>query len=264
MQFVPATQLTLGSSEIDNSASTSPAPSATTTTAAVDKGATVKSFYESLVGLPLPPRPLERAPPRPPQPEPDLDLTLGDSASDDDEDQATDAPNSDEDLVILDSQGHPETTIPRPPRIRRRRQPPPPPPAALLPTSLTPHAPPIQYILPETSFGYSLLRRQGWHEGQPLGPKPVAQDNATAPGPPNTHFAQRLIVPLKPVEKHDRRGLGPTTEESRREQKEAMAARKREKEERRRAGQSQGVEAIRREQKREEWRRRELLAHLNH
>lgn len=243
-----------------------------------DKGASIKDFYASLVGLnaaappPISLPSLKRAPPRPPAPPPDLDLTL-DSDSDSDSSIAT--PSSDDDLVILNPSGLPERApppLPRPRIQRRRRPPPPPPPAALLPAAdHIPLPPPIQYALPSTSFGFSLLARQGWRPGQPLGPPPAptpapapapTPDHATAAPQADAHYARRLLVPLKAVEKHDRRGLGPNGEDERRRRKAREEARKIEKERRRREGRTKGAGERGRQEDREDKGRRELLASL--
>jgi len=283
MRFVTATGLTtlsgaLGSGEADTRTGAVQAAQEVTQ----DKGALVSNFYAGLVGLntthpaelPTP----ERGPPRPPQPPPDVDLTLdGDS----DSDGANVELPSDDDLVILDSDGLPERAPTAPPRSKRRRLPPLPLPSALLPSAdHTPHTPPIQYALRENSFGYSLLTRQGWRPGQPLGPPPapapaisptaLAAVPCSTAGPSavaltfDAGYAQRLVVPLKAVEKHDRRGLGPNTEEDRRRRKAEDEARKLEKERKRREALTKGVGTVAREQKRESQWRRDMLAYMNH
>ncbi|GAA6015522.1 hypothetical protein JCM11491_004381 [Sporobolomyces phaffii] len=118
------------------------------------------------------------------------------SSDEDDDDASPKSPpanledeDEDDDIVILD----PLTNLPErvaPPRRRR-----------LLPRSIhelvgSAHdpvvAPPTHYAIGETEVGYRLLARHGWKAGETLGRTRIAG----------------LKVPLRAVEKFDRKGLG--------------------------------------------------------
>jgi len=65
-----------------------------------------------------------------------------------------------------------------------------------------PYVPPVYYGIKETSKGWKMLARQGWTEGEALGP--VREETRKA-----------LLVPIRPVEKQDRKGLGNAVERKR-------------------------------------------------
>ncbi|BGP01697.1 Proteophosphoglycan 5 [Rhodotorula toruloides ATCC 204091] len=126
------------------------------------------------------------------------------------------------------------------------------------PAGFKPLVPPTHYAIRPDSPGWQLLARQGWKEGQTLGP-------VTPEGE-----GRGLKVPLRPVEKHDRKGLGLGTgedggggkngrklthEESERER------RRKEREERDKRG--RGERGMERMKKREERERKAMIAYMN-
>ncbi|GAA5971228.1 hypothetical protein JCM3765_007145 [Sporobolomyces pararoseus] len=98
--------------------------------------------------------------------------------------------SEDDDVIILDPLTNlPESRILPPPRKKPRLKP------RLIHELLGDSTdpvlvPPTHYALPETNFGYRLLSKQGWKEGATLGKQ------------------GGLKVPLKAIEKFDRKGLG--------------------------------------------------------
>ncbi|BGP33721.1 hypothetical protein JCM10296v2_005525 [Rhodotorula toruloides] len=126
------------------------------------------------------------------------------------------------------------------------------------PASFKPLVPPTHYAIRPDSPGWQLLARQGWKEGQTLGPvTPEGQGRG-------------LKVPLRPVEKHDRKGLGLGTGEDGRggkngrklthEERERERRRK-EREERDKCG--RGERGMERLKKREERERKAMIAYMN-
>jgi hypothetical protein len=67
--------------------------------------------------------------------------------------------------------------------------------------------PPTYYALRETNVGYRLLSKQGWKEGETLGPTREPDDETREGG------RGGLKVPLRAIEKFDRKGLGSAQEE---------------------------------------------------
>lgn len=121
-----------------------------------------------------------------------------------------------------------------------------------------PLVPPTHYAIRPDSPGWQLLARQGWKEGQTLGP-------VTPEGE-----GRGLKVPLRPVEKHDRKGLGLGTDEDGGRGKSGRKLtpeerererRKKEKEERDKRG--RGERGMERMKKREERERKAMIAYMN-
>jgi len=210
-----------------------------------DKGNTVRGLYESIVGL----QPTPAATPTPPRratpPAPDVDLTL-DSGDD-----------SDDELIVLD----PATGLraPLPPRIKRLRPKRRPSSAIhdLLPTDLTnPHVPPVHYGIKPSNIGWRMLAKQGWVEGQCLGP---------AEGEEREGTVKRLKVPLQGVEKFDRRGLGGDggkdqgPKKTREEREEERKRQQRIEKERR----GRGTRGMTKQHEREGRERKEMIAYMN-
>ena len=189
-----------------------------------DKGAFVRGLYESIVSATPPPPPAPRARAR----TPDVDLTL-DSDSDDE-------------VIILNPLTRLPYPRPRPARPRAIHD--------LLADSTpsSPLLPPIQYALKPSNIGWRLLARQGWVEGQPLGP---LDEKGEGGG---------LKVPLKGSEKFDRAGLGGGGRGERRESPRETEERRREEERGLREKGSAGMEKKRRK---EEGERKALLAYMN-
>ncbi|BGP26132.1 hypothetical protein JCM10295v2_005075 [Rhodotorula toruloides] len=118
--------------------------------------------------------------------------------------------------------------------------------------------PPTHYAIRPDSPGWQLLARQGWKEGQTLGP-------VTPEGE-----GRGLKVPLRPVEKHDRKGLGLGTGEDGGDWKSARKMthedrererRRKEREERDKRG--RGERGMERMKKREERERKAMIAYMN-
>ncbi|ORY77270.1 hypothetical protein BCR35DRAFT_305578 [Leucosporidium creatinivorum] len=201
-----------------------------------DKGNSVRGLYESIVGLQPTPAATPTPPRRPTPPPPDVDLTL-DSGED-----------SDDDLIVLD----PATGLPAPPpprikRLRPKRRPP----SAihdLLPADLTnPHVPPIHYGIKPSNIGWRMLAKQGWVEGQCLGPAEAEEREGTV---------KRLKVPLQGVEKWWE-GQGPKkTREEREEER-----RRQERIEKERRG--RGSRGMTKQHEREGRERKEMIAYMN-
>ncbi|GAA5860217.1 hypothetical protein JCM1840_002825 [Sporobolomyces johnsonii] len=223
-------------------------------------GTAVRGLYESIVGVRS--APATTAPSRAPSPpprsastpplEPDLILS-SDSESE-----------PDDDLIILD----PLTGLPEPPG-RRPVHPPPPPSLEDHPPHLEPRTihelladsapsdpalvPPLQYGIHHSNPGYRMLAKQGWKEGHALGPEGEGE------------HARGLKVPLRPVEKHDRKGLGlhgagvlgrQLSQKDREEERKRIA-----KQERDRRG--KGARGMARMAKREERHRKAMIAYMN-
>ena len=121
--------------------------------------------------------------------EPDIVLS-SDSEPEPPSPQENSPDSEDDDVIILDPLTNlPEHRIPSPPRKKPRLKP------RLIHELLGDSndpvlVPPTHYSLPETNFGYRLLSKQGWKEGATLGRQ------------------GGLKVPLKAIEKFDRKGLG--------------------------------------------------------
>jgi len=177
------------------------------------EGNEVKGLYASIVGIrrPVPstssstiatparsPSPPERKPKLPSPSIPSLssqfkeaDIVLS-SDSEPESPSPADDPD-DDDIIIVDPLTNlPEARLPLPPSLpskKPRLKP------RLIHELLGPSndpilIPPTQYGLHETNFGYRLLSKQGWKEGNTLGKQ------------------GGLKVPLKAREKFDRKGLG--------------------------------------------------------
>ncbi|KAK4051008.1 hypothetical protein OIV83_003137 [Microbotryomycetes sp. JL201] len=236
-----------------------------------NRGSSVKGLYESIVGIQVPNPPpaatqqhtihTERK--RTPHVvEVDVDLT-----GDDDDD------GNDEDILIIDSR-----TGERTPYVEskpRRYIVPPPAPSSvfnanrpvldpapsraiheMLPVNLEPLQLPPNYHLRSSNVGWQMLSRQGWNEGNALGPAVVEQDV-------DGSESKRLKVPLRPLEKHDRRGLGlEVKSEPRKTRAEIEAERKRLAllERDKRGRRARGME---RQKKKEAQDHRAMLAYMN-
>lgn len=205
-----------------------------------EKGEVVRGLYESIVGLRAAPAlaapaPLAVAVTRPSRLAPDVDLTGDDS---------------DDDITFIDpSTGFAEVTPP--PRIRRlRRYKPPALLDLLIPPSAAPLVPPISYAIKPNNIGWQMLARQGWKEGDGLGPVDAEP--------------RALKVPLKASDKFDKKGLGVSKERrevSKKRARELEEVQRRKDRQRERDGRGGKVAAKR--AKREADSRRELLAYLN-
>ncbi|KAM0790075.1 hypothetical protein ACM66B_005403 [Microbotryomycetes sp. NB124-2] len=198
-----------------------------------NKGSLVKGLYESIVGTPSPaltPPPSlhvtrqERKPtPPPPAVEVDVDLTVED----------------DDEILIIDSAtGQAEQYIAAPKSQPRRYIVPPPAPSnvfnasqlavadprparaihEMLPANLEPLKLPPNYHLRSNNVGWQMLSRQGWNEGTALGPAVVEREEDESSG------SKRLKVPLRAMEKHDRRGLGLESKSTPRKTREEVEA----------------------------------------
>ncbi|KAK4693969.1 hypothetical protein P7C70_g8828, partial [Phenoliferia sp. Uapishka_3] len=213
-----------------------------------DKGEALKGFYESIVGVQAqstaPSTSARPPPPRPALPIADLVLSSDSDSSDDDE------------ILIVDSltglTSRPPIPV-RPPRLPRRPQPKLIPlHQLLLPPTAAPLVPPIAYGIKPTNIGWKLLQKQGWKEGQGLGPNEVGDSDGGG-----------LKVPLKASEKFDRKGLGGKKEKKNpgedKRRKEADKKRERGALEEWERG---GREAVKKARK-DEVARKELLAYLN-
>ena len=201
----------------------------------VEKGEDVRDLYESIVGVRAP----LATPPAPAQsfrPTPDVDLTL-DSDSD-----------SDDDLLIVDPLTGHAAPPPRPrprPRLRASALV-----ELLLPSTASPLVPPISYGIKSNSIGWKMLAKQGWKEGEGLGP-------VDAEG-------RGLMVPLKASNKQDKKGLGVTKKSqdvSRKKAREREEIRNREG--RKRELDARGGKVAARRARRDGDERKELLAYLN-
>ncbi|GAA6062558.1 hypothetical protein JCM10212_004119 [Sporobolomyces blumeae] len=114
--------------------------------------------------------------------------------------------------------------------------------------------PPTYYAVPESNYGYRILAKQGWKAGRTLGP-----DGSGAKG---------LKVPLKAVEKFDRRGLG--SESNREGSKARRKMTEREKEEERRNEtqverdrRGKGARGMARQKKKEADERKAWISYMN-
>ena len=238
-------------------------------------GDSVKGLYANIVGLrsstssgstsnasparPPPPRQLKRprsrtSPLSTPKREPDIILSSSSSSeSESDSPPSPSTPNSDDDIIIVDPlTSLPITTspiIPPPPRRRDRLKP-------LLihemlslpSTSSQPLVPPTYYALPDSNVGYRLLHKQGWREGETLGPL-------------NKEQGRGLKVPLKAKEKFDRAGLGVVGKRKMTGEEKEEERMKRVREERERRGKgTRGMERKRLEERRE---RKEWISYMN-
>lgn len=123
------------------------------------------------------------------------DIVLSSDSEPEPTSEREDGDDEHDDIVILD----PLTNLPelrtRPDLVAKPRLKPRLIPELLVDPSSEPLVvPPTYYALPETNFGYRLLAKQGWKEGTTLGRQ-----------------GSGLKVPLRAVEKYDRRGLGLDT-----------------------------------------------------
>lgn len=208
----------------------------------VAKGEMVRGLYESIVGPRADAAASSSTPPatavavtRHARPSPDVDLTLDDS---------------DDDLVILDpttgrAEAPPLVRI-RPPRRRN--------PAALLdlilPPTAAPLVPPLSYGIKPNNIGWRMLAKQGWKEGEGLGPADVE--------------ARGLKVPLKASDKFDKKGLGVSKEHGERSRKRVRELEEvKRREDKQRERDSRGGKVAAKRSKRDADSRRELLAYLN-
>ncbi|GAA5974062.1 hypothetical protein JCM21900_001864 [Sporobolomyces salmonicolor] len=219
-------------------------------------GTAVRGLYESIVGVrsapattapsrapsPPPPPPPPRSASTPPL-EPDLILSSDPESEPDD------------DLIILD----PLSGLPEPPGPSLEDPPPPLQPRTIheLLADAAPSdpalVPPLQYGIHPSNPGYRMLAKQGWKEGHSLGPEGEGD------------HARGLKVPLRPVEKHDRKGLGlpgagvlgrQLSQKDRDEERKRLA-----KQERERRG--KGARGMARIARREERHRKAMIAYMN-
>ncbi|GAA5934520.1 uncharacterized protein JCM15063_004600 [Sporobolomyces koalae] len=109
--------------------------------------------------------------------------------------------------------------------------------------------PPTYYALPETNLGYRLLAKQGWKAGETLGPA----------------GNRGLKVPLRAVEKFDRKGLGRDSDSKEREK---LTPKEREQERARLAREEvdergKGSRGIAKKQKLENAERKAWISYMN-
>ncbi|KAK4050343.1 hypothetical protein OIO90_005136 [Microbotryomycetes sp. JL221] len=186
------------------------------------RGVHVKGLYESIVGTPTPPPQPAPKPTQAPQIKIDVDLT----ADEHDEDESSgESVESDAEVIIVDSQtgqqlpyrdSRPTTTAVRrsivpanvfatqttstQSRVPARAI------HEMLPKVLTPLKLPPNYHLRPNNVGWQLLSKQGWQEGDGLGVPEAKPENDASDE--ERKMSKRLKVPLRGIEKHDRRGLG--------------------------------------------------------
>ncbi|GAA5906462.1 uncharacterized protein JCM6883_004486 [Sporobolomyces salmoneus] len=179
--------------------------------------------------------------------EPDIVLS-SDSEPEEPLSDADEPLSDDDDVIILDPLTNLPESIPRAPAPSKKKRLKPLLIHELLGDSSSPLVvPPTYYALPETNFGYRLLSKQGWKEGETLG------------------LSGGLKVPLKAIEKFDRKGLGledrrkanwkKTRKELEDERREAERA------ERDRRG--KGERGMERTRKREQEERKAWISYMN-
>ncbi|KAI5481725.1 D111/G-patch domain containing protein [Pseudohyphozyma bogoriensis] len=200
------------------------------------KGDQVKSLYESIVSRSQTPTSAAATPPPPaaprtppaPQPPPDIDLTA-DSESD-----------SDDDMIILD----PLTGDPVLPLKKKAR--PLPLHELINHPEAAPIVPPIPYAFKQSHFGYQMLVKHGWKEGEGLG---LSQEG--------------LKIPLKSSDKFDKGGLGADAKRGDGMSKKEWLEKKRKEEKRQRELMGKGGRGMARVVKREQRERKAMLRYFN-
>ncbi|GAA5869951.1 hypothetical protein JCM8547_008112 [Rhodosporidiobolus lusitaniae] len=140
----------------------------------------------------------------------------------------------------------------------------------LPPSSAPPVSLPTHYGLKSDNKGWRLLEAQGWKEGAALGPQAPPAGEGEPNGAGGGGGERRgLLVPLRPIEKHDRLGLGSlgTSKEAWRRltPAERVAEREAKEEEERRAMEKRGrgARGMKRVREKEMRERKAWIAYMN-